>query len=196
MNRDFFVADFEFTKYTKPVGRPRGFFPEIIEIGAVRIDGSTNEITGRIQDFVKPHFYPKQAGEGLAFTMINEQHMKAAIDFSAMLERINSLYVPGKTYFVAWGDADYSVIDEGCERHRLPNPVLFEDYLDLAAAYRSMKGDNYTTSLRNALEEQSIVAEGLSHTAYDDAFNTGKLLLKLMADGWNPKDWFEPGYFN
>ena len=39
MSRDFFVADFEFTQYTKRMGRPRGFFSEIIEIGAVKIAG-------------------------------------------------------------------------------------------------------------------------------------------------------------
>ena len=33
--KDFLLVDFEFTTYTKPVGRPRGFFSEIIEIGAV-----------------------------------------------------------------------------------------------------------------------------------------------------------------
>ena len=33
----FIVVDFEFTYYNKPVGRPNGFFPEIIEIGAVKI---------------------------------------------------------------------------------------------------------------------------------------------------------------
>ena len=34
----FLIVDFEFTKYTKPVGRPNGFFPEIIEIGAVKFE--------------------------------------------------------------------------------------------------------------------------------------------------------------
>ena len=60
MSRDFFVADFEFTQYTKRMGRPRGFFSEIIEIGAVKIDGNSLAVTGKIQNFVHPHFYPKQ----------------------------------------------------------------------------------------------------------------------------------------
>ena len=60
MSRDFFVADFEFTQYTKRMGRPRGFFSEIIEIGAVKIDGISLAVTGKIQNFVHPHFYPKQ----------------------------------------------------------------------------------------------------------------------------------------
>ena len=58
MRGDFLVIDLEFTLYTKPTGRPRAFFSEIIEIGAVRIDSGTREVTGSIQDFVKPQFFP------------------------------------------------------------------------------------------------------------------------------------------
>jgi sporulation inhibitor KapD len=190
MNKDFFVVDFEFTQYTKPVGKPRAFFSEIIEIGAVRIDSDTKEITGHIEDFVKPHFFPKQAAEGMEFSMITESDMENAIDFSEMLQQIESLYVPGETYFVTWGNADYKVINQGCERHKLTNPVLLEDYLDLAAAYKILKGDKNTTGLRKAVEELSINADGFGHTAYDDAYNTGKILLKLIAAGWKPEDYF------
>ena len=190
MNKDFFVVDLEFTQYTKPVGRPRSFFSEIIEIGAVKISGDTNEITGKIQNFVKPHFFPKQAAESMVFCMITEADMKTAIDFGDMLKTIKSLYVPHKTYFVSWGDADYGVIEQGCERHGLTNPILAEDCLDLAAAYKRMNGDSNTTGLRKATEELDINADGLWHTAYDDANNTGKVLLKLIADGWTPEQYF------
>ena len=37
--KKFLVVDFEFTTYERPVGRPRGFFSEIIEIGAVKLAG-------------------------------------------------------------------------------------------------------------------------------------------------------------
>jgi len=190
MGKDFFVVDFEFTQYTKPVGRPRAFFPEIIEVGAVKIAGDTNEVTGHIQNFVKPHFFPKQATESMAFCMITASDMKKAINFSDMLHQIDSLYVPGKTYFVSWGDADYGVIKQGCERHKLPNHILQEDCLDLAAAYKVLNGDTNTTGLRKATEELNINTGGLWHTAYDDAVNTGKVLLKLIADGWEPEHYF------
>ena len=190
MGKDFFVVDFEFTQYTKPVGRPRAFFPEIIEIGAVKIDGDTKEITGYIEDFVKPHFFPNQAAESMEFCMITEADMENAIDFSDMLQQIEALYVPGETYFVAWGDADYKVVAQGCERHALPNPILLEDYLDLAAAYKKLKGDRLTTGLSKAIEELNINPDGFGHTAYDDAANTGQVILKLIADGWKPEDYF------
>jgi len=187
MSKDFFVVDLEFTQYTKPVGRPRSFFSEIIEIGAVKISADTNEITGKIQNFVKPKFFPKQAAESMVFCMITEADMKTAIEFSAMIQKINSLYVPGETYFVSWGDADYGVISQGCERHETANPILPEDCLDLAEAYRLLKGDRNTTGLRKAAEELEVDAAGLWHTAYDDANNTGKILLKLLAEGWTPE---------
>ena len=124
------------------------------------------------------------------FCMITEADMENAIDFGDMLELIESLYVPGKTYFVSWGDADYGVVEKGCKRHALPNPILQEDYLDLAAAYKMLKSDKNTTGLSMAAEEQNIEQEGFGHTAYDDAYNTGKILLKLITDGWKPEHYF------
>ena len=74
---------------------------------------------------------------------------------------------------------------------KLENPVLPEDYLDLAAAYKLLKGDTYTTGLKKATEEQNVDTGGLWHTAYDDAANTGKLLVKLLADGWKPEAYWD-----
>ena len=79
--RNYLVVDFEFTTYTKPVGRPRGFFSEIIEIGAVLLKGEMLEQAAKIQDFVKPHFYPKQAKDSMDFCMITEKDMKKGIEY-------------------------------------------------------------------------------------------------------------------
>lgn len=122
--------------------------------------------------------------------MITASDMEDAIDFSDMLGQIESLYIPRETYFVAWGDADYGVVKQNCERHLLPNPFLPEDYLDLAAAYKLLKCDRNTTGLSKAAEELNINTEGFGHTAYDDAVNTGKILLRLIADGWKPEHYF------
>ena len=184
MSRDFLVVDFEFTTYKKRTGQPRGFFSEIIEIGAVKIDGETLESVDRVQHFVKPHFYPKQANEGLNFSMITKKDMVSAIEFSEMLEIIKTLYTPKKTYFTAWGNADYGVLNEGCKRHSLINPVLEEDYLDIAFVYKTIMEDTHTTGLRDAAEEQDIDMNGLWHTAYDDAAATGKILIKMIENGW------------
>ena len=91
---NYFVIDFEFTFYKRPVGRPRGFFNEIIEAGAVLLDSGGTE-TGRMHAFVKPHFYPKQAKDAYDFCMITEKEMKKAIEFPEMVRQISALYTPG-----------------------------------------------------------------------------------------------------
>ena len=148
--KKFLVVDFEFTTYERPVGRPRGFFSEIIEIGAVKLDGEPLTDCGRIQSFVKPHFYPKQAKDSMDFCMITAKDMQQAIEFPAMVQELAALYESGETYFVAWGTEDYKVLQTGCERHKIENPVKYEDYLDLALAYRLWKADHYTTGLKKA----------------------------------------------
>ncbi len=191
MQKDFFVIDLEFTQYTRPTGRPRAFFSEIIEIGAVRINAESHEVTGDIEQFVKPRFFPKQAAESMEFCMITADDMKDAIDFSLMIEKIKALYTPGQSYFVTWGEADFLVIDEGCARHGLPNPIRKEDCLDLAAAYKRIKQERLTTGLKKAAEELGVGADGLWHTAHADALNTGRVLLKLLEKGWTPEQYFD-----
>ncbi|MFR4651874.1 MAG: exonuclease domain-containing protein [Phascolarctobacterium sp.] len=189
--RNYLLVDFEFTTYTRPVGRPRGFFSEIIEIGAVLLNGEDFAEMSRYQNFVKPQFYPKQAQASLDFCMITAADMKTAITFPEMVEALGKMYVPGETYFVAWGDSDYKVLDTACQRYKVENPIQFEDYLDLAEAYKLMKGDDYTTGLKAATVEQEVDTAGLWHTAFDDANNTGKLMKKLVENGWQPETYFQ-----
>lgn len=188
--KNFLVVDFEFTMYRRPVGRPNGFFSEIIEIGAVKLEGDDFSCTGKLENFVKPHFYPKQAKEAMDFCMITENDMKKGIEFKQLIDKLAALYEAGNTYFVAWGDSDYAVLKKGCERHKIDNPILFEDYLDLAEAYKLWKNDEKTTGLKKATEEQEVDTEGLWHTAFDDANNTGKLLAKMFAKGWTVEQYF------
>ena len=180
---NYLVVDFEFTFYKRPVGRPRAFFAEIIEIGAVKLDENLNEC-GKLQNFVKPHFFPKHAKDAMDFCMITDADMKKAITFPAMLEKMSAMYEAGNTLFVAWGDSDYKVLAEGCSRHKLDNPVLQTDYLDLAEAYKLWRGEENTPGLKVASTEMEVTADGLAHTAFDDAFNTGKVLAKMLEKGW------------
>jgi Inhibitor of the KinA pathway to sporulation, predicted exonuclease len=192
MSRNFLVLDFEFTHYSSPVGKPRGFFSEIIEIGAVKYSGESLDITDRLSEYVKPHFYPNHAKEGLDFSMISAKDLKDAIEFAVMLDKLRELYIPHETYFTTWGESDFEVLAEGCKRHGLENPVLFEDCLDMAAWYKWEMGDSYTTGLRQAIEEQCVPTEAMMwHTACDDAENTGLLLMTLLNEGWNPDDFLQ-----
>ena len=181
---DYLVVDFEFTFYKKSVGRPRTFFSEIIEIGAVKFIGDSLKQKCKLQNFVQPKFFPRHAGDAMEFCMITPRDMESAIAFPKMLKKLSSLYEENKTFFVAWGTSDYKVLDQCCYKHKLPNPILKEDYLDLAEAYRLWKGVENTPGLKTAVSDFGLDADGLAHTALDDAINTGKVLQKLIENGW------------
>ena len=121
----------------------------------------------------------------------SEKDMKKGIEYPEMVAKLAEIYEAGQTYFVAWGTEDYKVLNTGCERHKIENPVQYEDYLDLAEAYKLWKGDELTTGLKRATEEQEVDTAGLWHTAYDDAANTGKLLVRMLEKGWTPELYFE-----
>lgn len=181
----FIVVDFEFTYYNKPVGKPNGFFPEIIEIGAVKYNGETS-IT-KLQSFVKPHFYPKQANAAMEFCMITLEDMEKGVEFCDMLKMLSDMYIPGETYFVTWGNDDYKVLSQGCYRHKIINPIREEDCLDLAIAYKNMAGMKRTPGLKKTIEALGMTFDGLCHTAFDDAYNTGRILQKMIDMGWDPQ---------
>lgn len=182
--KNFLVADFEFTVYTKPTGRPRGFFSEVLEYGWVLLEGEELLTTVSGQDFVKPEFFPKQAKDSREFSMITEDDLKNAIKYPEMIERLNKVYLPNKTYFVAWGDADWRVIKEACNRYRVPNPLQEADYLDLSLEYKSFFELSYRPSLKDALNNCNIELSGFWHTALADAQNTALLLKHMYEKGW------------
>lgn len=183
MEKDYLVIDFEYTQYRKSVGRPRGFFSEIIEIGAVKICKDSHNIIGKIENFVKPYFYPKQAKEIMEFCSITDEDMKKAISFEDMLVKITELYVPKKTWLVAWGKDDYKILNTCCQRHNIPNPILQEDYFDLAKTCRIIKKLEKTPGLVKTAREMEISEDGHWHAAYEDALKAAKILIKLLEDG-------------
>jgi len=182
MKKDYLVIDFEFTQYRRPVGRPRGFFSEIIEIGALKLDKETLEATEKIEEFVKPHFYPKQAIESMEFCSITPSDMKKAVSFIEMIEKLSQIYVPHETWFVAWGKEDYKVLDTACSRHNIQNPILQEDYLDLAEVVKQIKGLAQTPGLVKTAIEMDVNEEGHWHAAYEDAVKASKILIKLLQE--------------
>ena len=182
--RDFLVVDFEFTMYTKRVGRPRGFFSEILEYGLVKLDGRQHTVITEAQAFVKPSFFPKQAKQAQEFSMITKADLDKGIKYEEMLEELKTVYEPNNNYFVAWGDADWHVIKEACQRYGLENPIQYADYVDLSREYQNFFNAERRLSLKNALDAQKIELAGTWHTALNDARNTAKLVAHMLKLGW------------
>ena len=83
----FLIVDFEFTMHQR-YGRPRVWFPKIIEVGAVVADGH-----GVLQDnvynaFVKPQFWPRISKDCTGITGIHQRDIEQGISFEQMLQSL------------------------------------------------------------------------------------------------------------
>ena len=185
--RTIVVADFEFTVHDAGPGKPRAFFPEVIEAGAVRLVPPEYDEEQVIQTFVKPQYYPKIKPECTNITMIRQADVNGGIGFSELLVRLSEAYIPGKSWFACWGDSDQKVIDEACRRYKISCPFAWDDYVDLALAYKSFYGRDRSIGLQQAVEETGVERYGMSHLAMDDAINAARVMRFMMGEGWSPQ---------
>lgn len=186
-NKTFLVVDFEFTTHDRSYGKPRAFFHEIIEVGAVTVARPALTIEEPYQSFVKPQFFPRLTEVCKNLTMITQKDVETGISYQAMLERLAERYIAGETYLAAWGDSDWEVISYACQRYKLPCPFVFGDYVDLSEEYKAFGGSERRKSLKHAMEEMQIDGEGLAHCALDDAKNAAQVMVKMLQAGWLPK---------
>ncbi|MDU4961183.1 MAG: 3'-5' exonuclease KapD [Sporomusaceae bacterium] len=184
--RNLLVADFEFTTFSGSYGRPRAFFPEIIEAGAILLTPPAYAYSNPYQVFVKPRFFPRLTEECRNITLIKQQDVDGGISFEDMLTALLAYYKPGATFFAAWGNADRDVIQNACTRYKLTCPFDWNDYIDLAEEYKAFYQLERRHSLKHALEERCIEQKGLSHLALDDAINAAQVMLRMIEEGWVP----------
>ena len=119
--------------------------------------------------------------------MIRQEDVDGGVDLEEMIAELLKWYRPGKTFFVAWGEADRLVLQEQCKRYKIEYPFILDDYLDLAVAYRDFYELPRRRSLKDAITEQNIESHGFWHMAINDAANTAKLLQHLLKAGWRWK---------
>jgi len=180
----FLVVDFEFTTHADNFGKPKGFFPEIIEVGAVELSPPDYSNGRSYESFVRPRFFPKLSEFCRGIAIIEQTDVDGGVDAVEMLEQLTLLHEPDKTRLVAWGDSDYTVLANQCRKYGLANPFLPEQYIDLAAAYRDLCGHTHRSPLAVVLAENGIKQTGYAHTALADAVNTAALVRRMLADGW------------
>ena len=167
--RTIIVADFEFTVHDAGPGRPRAFFPEVIEAGAVRLEPPEYSEVQVIQTFV-----------------IRQDDVNGGIGFEALLARLADAYMPGGAWLACWGDSDQKVIDQACKRYKISCPFDWSDYIDLALVYRNLYRRERSIGLKQAVEETGVERYGMSHLAMDDAVNAARVMRHMMAAGWEP----------
>ncbi|HEX3015569.1 MAG TPA: 3'-5' exonuclease KapD [Desulfobacteria bacterium] len=182
---NFLAVDFEFTVYTSNTfGRPRAFFPEVIEVGAVVTDEFGKPNGEKYSAFVKPRFWPRLTDECFAITGIRQSDVDNGVPLEVAIKKLKAMTPAGGNWLVAWGDADRKVLGDVCRKYGLEYPFVWADYVDLATSYRGFYKLEKRAALQRAIEERNIVKVGISHSALDDAINAALVMEKMINEGW------------
>ncbi|WP_261486640.1 3'-5' exonuclease KapD [Acididesulfobacillus acetoxydans] len=181
---EFLCVDFEFS-VKRAFGSPRAWFPEIIEVGGVRVSAEGELGLERYGAFVKPRFWPRLGPDCYGITGIRQEDVDQGVSLEDALPRLKDLAPAPDTWLVAWGDADRRILGHVCEQYGLEYPYLWENYCDLAESYKNFAQLERTASLKTAVTEMKVEQVGILHSALDDAVNAALVMQKMLAQGWS-----------
>jgi 3'-5' exoribonuclease 1 len=173
------VVDVEATCWAEPRSRDR---MEIIEIGAVRLDGELH-IADEIDLFVRPVVEPRLSGLCTELTTITQADVDGADPFSMVFPSFLEWIGDGEHRLCTWGAYDVGQFRLDCRRHGLAFPEWFEtEHLNLKTEFAAWQGVR-RCGMAKALAHLGIPLEGIHHRGIDDARNIARIAQLLLADG-------------
>lgn len=152
---------------------------EIIEIGAVLVDGATLAPEDEFQAFVRPTVHPVLTPYCRELTSIRQEDVDAARPFPEVLDALVRWLRGRPALFSSWGRFDRSQIHRDCARHRIANPFA-EEHLDLKARFSEVLRKRSRYGMARALVLCGVEAEGTPHRGIDDARNIARLLPYIV----------------
>ena len=147
---------------------------ETIEIGAVKLSGSSLHVDGEFSTLVRPMQEPLLSQLCTELTSITQSEVDAASTFPEALATFVAWVGDAPVVFCSWGDYDHGQIVVDCRRHRLPLPPLLDRHVNLKNAFAGLQGIK-PCGMKRALTLLGVEAQGAHHRALDDARNIAKI---------------------
>jgi inhibitor of KinA sporulation pathway (predicted exonuclease) len=170
------VIDLEATcweGYAAPIGQEN----EIIEIGVCLYDIATQTIDNKRSLLVRPSRSVISPFCTQLTTITQELVDRYGTDFQTACEILERDYDSRNRLWASWGSFDQKMFAEQCKT-RLVRYPLSKKHANLKRVYADVKGTRI--GLKFALEANEISLEGTHHRGSDDAYNTAKMLAKLV----------------
>jgi len=149
---------------------------EIIEIGAVLVDGHSLRTVGELMTFVRPTLHPVTPF-CTQLTTITQDDVDAAPGFVDAAARLAAF---GRgALFCSWGNYDRNQLAADSARHSI-EPPLSGPHWNLKDAFRRARGSQRRFGAHGALEALGIAPTGTHHRGIDDARNIARTLPYLL----------------
>lgn len=191
---NYIVLDLEWNQAlpgAKRVMDPVCLVGEIVQIGAVKLDGERN-LLDRFDTLVRPAYYTKIQSHVRELTGLEEARLRKAPRFPEVLDQFLDWCGEGFS-FVVWGGNDLRILRDNLQLHGLDEEWLPACY-DLQKIYgRQFEEERRAYSLPAAAERLQLFTEGQDfHDAGNDAYYTALILQRVdwtqaMAEAEEPE---------
>jgi len=150
----------------------QGFFNEIIEFGAVKIDERGN-IYDEFTCLINTQVGKKLRANTKELTHITNDEIKSGILFPQAVSAFKKWIGKEESVIMTWGDGDVRVLIDNCKYFGCGDTIPFLDnYMDLQRYFQRLKGTSKSQQigLSAAAEMVGVSDEGYSlHRALDDS---------------------------
>lgn len=168
----FLVIDLEAT--CDEEGRIPEKIMEIIEIGAVLVDGATLEPVGEFATFVRPVIRPTLTAFCTKLTTITQADVDGAPTFPAAIEALGRFVGERDALFGSWGDYDRKQFEIDANRWGVPLPL--RGHMNIKKRFSAALGETTRYGMASALERLGLPLQGTHHRGIDDARNIARIL--------------------
>ena len=179
---NYIIFDLEWNQCcSKEYENPRMPF-EIIEIGAVKLDGKLN-IIDSYSSIIKPRLYKKLQPHIKNILNYDEATLKKGRPFDMVCREFLS-WCGDDFIFGTWGSMDISYLQTNMDYYYMNPYDKPVKYYNIQQIYAEIYDDSSCmTKLENAVNNMKIKADRPFHTAVNDAYYTAQVLMKIK-----PKD--------
>lgn len=177
MNRIF--VDFEMNVVPRQLRQSAGLRQEIIEIGAVRMDGDY-QVTDTFRAYIHPQYSDFVDSKIYRLTGITSRDVAARPLLQQGLTDFAAWCGDGFTRMYAWSESDLAQLEEECAAKGLDDCGLLQrgrvHWVDFQRIYCRVLHERRQVSLEYALKNCGIAPDGTLHDAADDARNSARIM--------------------
>ncbi len=179
----YIILDLEWNGvYSKKLKR---YFNEIIEFGAVRLDGH-RRLTDSFHMFVRPQVTSQLSKVVTDLTSLSIDDLEQGFSFPKVVRHFSRWIGPEETILMTWGDTDLHMLLENCQYFFHSNRIPFlARYVDVQQYCQSKLDGPKTTGLQLGLSKAAQqmgmdLDENEMHRALDDSRVAGEIFAKLF----------------
>jgi DNA polymerase III epsilon subunit-like protein len=167
---------------------------EIIQIGAVKLDSTLNEIAA-FNRLVKPGIYMQINSVIKELTGIDTGQLLSEKPFPAVFNDFIEFIGIDDPVFCVWGMSDIKEIHRNTKYHQLDLSRLPKKYINLQPLVPShlKLPQKKLLSLASAVELLQIITPYRFHDAYYDAYYTTEIFKKIYSPSIQPKH-YDPDF--